>query len=94
MRRADSSRSLYMNHTIAPHQWAVLSTNELQLEFICAVSGSKSRYDRVVFCGQSTVVCQDTGVRYGLNNKGSYWLVNSNTKNGALRQVVYYGIIP
>ena len=33
-------------------------------------------------------------VKYGLNNKGNYWLVGSNTSGGAVNEVLHYGIIP
>lgn len=94
MLKADSSRSLYINHTIEPHQWAVLSISEPRMRFICTIPNKQDDYGDVVDCATSIKVCQDVNVKFGLNNKGNFWLVGSNTKNGALRQVVNYGIIP
>jgi hypothetical protein len=90
----ESSGNTYLNHIISSRQWAVLSTNEKQVNFICTVPDAKSPYGKVVDCADSLRVCEYTNVRYGLNNRGNYWIVNSNTKNGALREVVHYGIIP
>lgn len=94
MRNEESSRSMYLNHVINARQWAVLSTSEKQVKFICTVPEAKSNYGKIVDCSESVQVCEYTNVRYGLNNRGNYWIVNSNTRNGALREVVHYGIIP
>jgi hypothetical protein len=94
MRDEDSSRSMYLNHTINPGQWAVLSTTERKVKYICTVPEGKSQYGKIVDCATSIRVCEYTNVKYGMNNRGNYWLVNSNTRNGAIREVVRYGIIP
>lgn len=94
MREPDSSRSMYMNHQINAGQWGVLSTSEKQVKFICTVPEANSRYGKIVDCAENLRVCEYINVKYGLNNRGNYWLVNSNTKNGAIRDVVRYGIIP
>lgn len=90
----ESSRSLYLNHVISARQWAVLSTNEKQVKYICTVADPKSRYGKVVDCAENLRVCEFNNVRYGVNNRGNFWLVNSNTRNAAVRDVVRYGIIP
>lgn len=94
MRSTDSSRSMYFNHTINAGQWAVLSTTEKKMKYICTISEAGSRYGKIVDCSESLKVCEFDNVKYGLNNRGNYWLVNSNTKSGALHEVVRYGIIP
>lgn len=94
MRDEESSRSMYFNHTVHSKQWAVFSTTEKQVKFICAVSRSKEAYGHVVDCKDALKVCEYNNVKYGLNNKGNYWIVNSNTRGGAIRQVINYGIIP
>jgi len=94
MRSEDSSRSMYLNHSIGTHQWAVLSSNEKKMKFICTAVDASSRYGQIVDCSENIRVCEYTNVKYGLNNRGNYWLVNSNTKSGAIREVVRYGIIP
>jgi hypothetical protein len=94
MRNEESSRSMYLNHSIGAHQWAVLSTNEKRVKFICTVPAKKSQYGQIVDCAKSLKVCEYTNVRYGLNNRGNYWLINSSTRGSAVSAVVHYGIIP
>jgi hypothetical protein len=94
MRQEDSARSLFINHTIAPQQWAVLAANENVIKFICSIPTSKSEFGQVVDCQDHVRICQNTQVRFGLNNKGNFWIVRNSSKNEALRQVVNYGIIP
>ncbi|MDX1837453.1 endopeptidase IV [Legionella taurinensis] len=94
MRDDESSRSLYLNHAINSRQWAALSSTEKEVKFICTVDDPKLRYGRVVDCSQSLRICEYTTVKYGLNNKGNFWLVKSNSRNAAVREVVRYGIIP
>ena len=94
MRSEDSSRSMYLNHTVKGSQWAVLATNEPLVKYICSVTDGKSPYGKIVDCQNHLQVCEYTNVKYGLNNQGNYWLVNSNSKNDAVRAIVRYGIIP
>ena len=94
MRDSDGNRNLYLNHTINLHQWGVFSTGEKELKFICTVNDPKLRFGRVVNCADSVRICEYTNVIYGMNNRGNYWLVNSYTRNAAVREVVHYGIIP
>lgn len=93
MRKDDSTRSMYLNHTIHPRQWAILSTNEKQLKYICTVDDAKMSYGKMVDCGDSLKVCEYARVKYGMNNRGSFWLVDSS-RGGAVQQVLHYGIIP
>ena len=94
MRGEESARSMYLNHMINAGQWAVLSTSEKKLKYICAVPDGKSAYGKIVDCAQSLRVCEYNNVRFGMNNQGNYGLVNSNSRNGAVNAVVHYGIIP
>ena len=94
MLKDDSTRSMYLNHMIHPQQWAVLSTSEKELKYICTIDDPKSSYGKIIDCSKSVKVCEYARVKYGLNNKGNYWLVNSNTSGGAVNEVIHYGIIP
>ena len=93
MRDADG-RTLYLNHTINQPQWGVFSTGEKELKFICTVKDPNFRFGRVVDCTESLRVCEFTNVKYGMNNRGNYWLVNSYSRNAAINAVIHYGIIP
>lgn len=94
MLKDNSTRSMYLNHTVRPREWAVLSTSETELKYICTVDDPKQSYGKIVDCSESIKVCEYARVKYGLNNKGNYWLVNSNTSSGAVNEVLHYGIIP
>jgi hypothetical protein len=90
----NSTRSTYLNHTVAARQWSILATNQNALRFVCTTPDKASRYGRVVNCSESVTVCEYARVKFGLNNRGNYWFLNSNTRNGAVRDVGHYGIIP
>ncbi len=94
MLKDESTRSMYLNHVIRPREWAVLSTSEKELKYICTVDDPKLSYGKIVNCSQSIKVCEYARVKYGMNNKGNYWLVSSNTSGGAVNEVLHYGIIP
>jgi hypothetical protein len=94
MRKGDSSRTLYLNHVIKPREWAVLSTSEKEVRYICTVDDKKLTYGKIVDCAQSVKVCEYARVKYGMNNQGNFWVVNSNTSGGAVAEVLHYGIIP
>ena len=94
MRQEDSTRSMYLNHVIRAHQWAVLSTSEPEVQYICTINDSKSNYGKVVDCAESLKVCEYARVKYGMNNRGNYWLVDSSARGTAVNEVLHYGIIP
>lgn len=94
MRKNDSTRRMYLNHVIHPRQWAVLSTSEKEIKYICTVDDAKLSYGKIVDCAESLKVCEYARVKYGMNNEGNYWLANSNTSGGAVNEVIRYGIIP
>lgn len=94
MKNDESSRSTFLNHVISPRQWAVLSTSEKYLKYICSVDDVKSSFGKIVHCSENLKICEYINVKFGLNTRGDYWLVKSNSKGGAVQQVLWYGIIP
>ncbi|HRD68878.1 MAG TPA: endopeptidase IV [Legionella sp.] len=94
MRDKDSEYSTRFNHTIKSNSWAVLAVGEPQVRFVCTLGDAKSSYGQIVDCGEAVNVCEYVNVKFGLNNKGNFWIVESNTRNGAVSEVVRYGIIP
>ncbi len=93
MRQSESSQSVYLNHTVPPGRWAVLSSSE-RMNYICTIHNGKSSHGEIINCQNGLKVCEYARVKYGMNNRGNYWLANGNTRGGAVRQVIYYGIIP
>lgn len=94
MLKNDSTRSMFLNNVIAPRQWAVLSTSETKLQYICTIADPKQSYGKIVDCAESLKVCEFARVKYGMNNGGNYWLVKSSSRGAAVDQVLHYGIIP
>jgi hypothetical protein len=94
MRDKESEYSTRFNHTIKPNSWAVLAVGEPNIRFICTLGDGKSSYGKIIDCADTVQVCEYVHVKFGLNNKGNFWIVDSNTRNGAVSEVVHYGIIP
>ncbi|MDI1351872.1 MAG: endopeptidase IV [bacterium] len=94
MRDKESEYSTRFNHTIKGSSWAVLAVGEPKVKFICTLGDGKSSYGTIIDCGETIKVCEYVHVKFGLNNKGNFWIVDSNTRNGAVSDVVHYGIIP
>lgn len=94
MRGDESEYTTRFNHIIRANSWAVLATGEPLVKFICSLGDGKSSYGTIVDCAKTVKVCEYVNVKFGLNNKGNYWIVDSNTRNGAVSEVVHYGIIP
>lgn len=94
MRDANRVDQLNLNHMILPHRWAVLSTSEKQLRYACAKKNINQQYGALIDCEKSLKICEYVRVKYGLNNRGDYWLVDGNTRGGAVQDVIRYGIIP
>lgn len=94
MLKNDSTRSMYLNNAIDSRQWAVLSTSEKKLQYICTVDDPKQSYGKIVDCSESLKICEYARVKYGMNNGGNYWLVKSSARGAAVDSVLHYGIIP
>lgn len=94
MRDRDSEYTTRFNHSVTGSSWAVLATGERKLKFICTLGDGKAAYGKIVDCVDTIKVCEYVHVKFGLNNKGNFWIVDSNTRNGAVNEVVHYGIIP
>lgn len=94
MRDRDSVYSMRFNHSVKGKAWAVLATGEPLLKYTCTVGDGKTSYGKIVDCAETIKVCEYVNVKFGLNNKGNFWIVDSNTRNGAVNEVVHYGIIP
>lgn len=94
MRDKDSEYSTRYNHSIKGNSWAVLAVGEPHVKFICSLGDGKKDYGQILDCADTIKVCEYVNVKFGLNNKGNYWIVDSNTRNGAVNEVVHYGIIP
>lgn len=94
MRDKDSEYSTRYNHSIRGGSWAVLAVGEPNVKFICSRGDGKKEYGQILDCADTVKVCEYVNVKFGLNNKGNYWIVDSNTRNGAVNEVVHYGIIP
>jgi hypothetical protein len=94
MRDKDSEYSTRYNHSIRGSSWAVLATGEPLVKFICSLGDGKAGYGKIVDCAETIRICEYVNVKFGLNNKGNFWIVDSNTRNGAVSEVVHYGIIP
>jgi len=91
-----SSHSVFLNHTVPQKQWSALATGQKEMKYICTVDDPKSssQYGKIIDCGDSIKVCEYARVKFGMNNRGNYWIVDGNTRNGAVNQVTWYGIIP
>jgi hypothetical protein len=94
MRDIDSEYSTRVNHTIGANQWAALAIGEPLVKFICTLGDGKQSYGKIVDCAEAINVCEYVHVKFGLNNKGNFWVSDGNTRNGAVNDVVHYGIIP
>ncbi|KTD37501.1 enhanced entry protein EnhB [Legionella moravica] len=94
MRDKESEYSTRFNHTIKANSWAVLATGERELKYICTLGDGKTSYGKILDCADTIKVCEYVNVKFGLNNKGNFWIVDSNSRNGAVSEVVHYGIIP
>lgn len=94
MRQEESSRSMFLNHSITPKNWGVFATSEPATQFICTIPQKGNTFGEVVDCSQYLQICEFTYVKFGLNNRGNFWLLNSSSQNAAIHEIVHYGIIP
>ena len=93
MRGKDDADAMSINHVIPPQRWAVLSIDATHVKYACTVDDAKTTYGQIVDCEAGLKVCQFVRVKYGMNNRGNFWMVDGNTKNGALHEVNNYGVI-
>ncbi len=97
MRRGDEPHTMHLNNKIRPNQWGVYATDEKEVRFICTIAASnsraKSKYGRIIDCDKVIELCEYKNVKFSYNNQGNYWGVNSASKWGAIRSIIFQGIL-
>ncbi len=93
LKDANEHLGLNINNKIKPHKWGVYSPDEEQVRFACSIPSSKYDHGKLIDCRKALKVCEYTKVKYGLNNRGNYWMARSTTKNGAIRRSVIIGVL-
>ena len=93
MRAQNDTDAMSINHVIPPQKWAVLAMDHQHVKYACSAVDGKTTYGQIVDCSQALKVCDFARVKYGMNNRGNFWMVAGNSKNGALREVTVYGVI-
>jgi hypothetical protein len=89
-----TGQTTFLNHTVQPRQWAALAIGQTDYKYLCAIHADKDNLGDMINCQDSIKVCEFAKVKFGLNNRGSFWIVKGNTRAGAVSEVVHYGIIP
>lgn len=93
LKNADEHMGLNINNKIKAHQWGVYSSDEAQVRFACTKPNSRYPHGKLVDCQRNLKVCEYTHVKYGLNNRGNYWMARSTTKNSAIRRAIRIGVL-
>lgn len=93
LKSVDEHKGLNINNKIRAKQWGVYSSDEDQVRFACSIPSAKYDHGKLIDCGKVLDVCEYTHVKYGLNNRGNYWMARSSSKNGAVRRAMHIGIL-
>ena len=93
LKGANEHMGLNINNQIKPHQWGVYSSDEDQVRFACSVPSTKYKKGELVDCQERISLCEFTKVKYGLNNRGNYWMASSTSKSGAIRRSIIIGVL-
>ena len=93
LKTADEHMGININNKIRPYSWGVYSSNESMVKFACSTPSDKYDHGKLVGCQQTLKVCEYTNVKYGLNNRGNYWMSRSDTKSNSLRRVNKIGVL-
>lgn len=93
LKSAKEHMGLNINNKIRPYNWGVYSSDETLVRFACSIPNNEYAHGKLVDCKERLEVCEYTNVKYGLNNRGNYWMSRSNTRGGALRRVNRLGVL-
>lgn len=93
MRSGDEPYIMHLNNTIKPNQWGVFSTDEELVKFICALPEKKSKFGTVINCKSALELCEYVNVKFSASTHGNYWSVGSNSRRGAINNVIHQGIL-
>lgn len=93
LKSAKDNMGLNINNKIRPYNWGVYSSDESLVRFACTIPSNKYDHGQLVNCQERLKVCEYTHVKYGLNNRGNYWMSRSNTRSGALKRVNQLGVL-
>ena len=93
LKNANEHMGLNINNKIRANQWGVYSSDETNVRFACTKPSHQYPHGKLVDCGQNLKVCEYTNVKYGLNNRGNYWMARSASKNSAIRRAMKIGVL-
>ncbi len=93
LKTASEHMGLNINNKIRPYSWGVYSSDESLVRFACSKPSATYNHGQLVDCQSALKVCEYTHVKYGLNNRGNYWMSRSSSKNSALRRVNRIGVL-
>lgn len=73
-------------------QWAALAMDRQIMQFRCQkmLGGGRTQS---VSCENTVEACQYTRAKFASNNRGNYWVENSNSKIGVVRTAITKGIL-
>ncbi len=92
-RGKDTYQGNELNGRILPKKYALYAGNEDEVKFICTIPNKKYLYGEIVDCQDKLKVCEYSGVLFGMNNRGNYWMVDSAGKGRAIKQSIRHGVI-
>ena len=93
LKAANEHMGLNINNKIRPYSWGVYSSDESLVRFACTKPSALYDHGKLVDCKSALKVCEYIHVKYGLNNRGNYWMSRSSSKNSALRRVNRIGVL-
>ena len=78
-------------NAIQANQWGAFATDLKEIAFICS-AGSAAMPEKVN-CADVLEVCQYDNVKFSSSNGGNYWVVKSDSMQGAMRGAIHIGIL-
>lgn len=93
LQQAKNHLGINANNKIAPYEWGVYSSDQTKVRFACTIPDKTYAHGKLVDCQQKLNVCEYTHVKYGVNNRGNYWMARSASKNAAIKRAIYIGVL-
>lgn len=93
LKSAKENMGININNKIRPYDWGVYSSDEPLVRFACTIPSAEYEHGKLINCKGHLEVCEYTNAKYGVNNRGNYWMTRSSSRNDALRRVNQLGIL-
>jgi len=91
-KQKDKLYTTRINGNISANQWSVLAVAEKQMKFACTTLDRRKKNHELISCEKVLDICEFRQSNFGINHRGTYWLLLNKSRKTAMKMTRDYGV--